>query len=336
MVLKDDRVDLAVLKIKSKDAFPALPIGDSDAVDVGDLVLAIGDPFGVGQTVTSGIVSALARNKVGVSDFGFFIQTDAAINPGNSGGGLINMKGELIGINSAIFSKGGGSNGIGFAIPANMVKVFIAAAESGKPFERPYVGATFDPVTSAVAEAVGVTKVRGAIVTKVIENGPADVAGLKPGDVVVAVNGQPVEHPDALNYRLTTAGLGNNARLTVLQNGKEREVSLALNGLPETSPKDEVTIQGRNPFSGAIVANLSPKLADKLRLPLDSVGVVIEDIKQGSPAARLGFAPHDVIVAVNEVDVTKTKDLQDVINEDPSLWRVEIERNGQRIRQIFR
>ena len=336
VVLKDDRVDLAVLQIKSKDAFPALPIGDSDAVDVGDLVLAIGDPFGVGQTVTSGIVSALARNKVGVSDFGFFIQTDAAINPGNSGGGLINMKGELIGINSAIFSKGGGSNGIGFAIPANMVKVFIAAAESGKPFERPYVGATFDPVTSDVAEAVGVNKVRGAIVTKVIENGPADVAGLKPGDVVVAVNGQPVEHPDALSYRLTTAGLGTNARLTVLQNGKEREVVLALNGLPESSPKDEVTIQGRNPFSGAIVANLSPKLADKLRLPLDSVGVVIEDIKQGSPAARLGFAPHDVIVSVNDVDVTKTKDLQDVIDEDPSLWRVEIERDGQRIRQIFR
>lgn len=163
VLLKDDRVDLAILQIDAKEQFPVLSLGNSDAIEVGDLVLAIGNPFGVGQTVTSGIVSGLARNQVTQGDFGFFIQTDASINPGNSGGALMNMAGELIGINTAIFSKGGGSNGIGFAIPANLVRVFVAAAERGDAsFERPYIGATFDPVTSDVAEALGLHRARGA------------------------------------------------------------------------------------------------------------------------------------------------------------------------------
>lgn len=199
VVLKDERVDLAVLKIKTEADFTALPLGDSDAVQVGDLVLAIGNPFGVGQTVTSGIVSALARNQVRSGDFGFFIQTDAAINPGNSGGGLINMNGELIGINTAIFSRGGGSNGVGFAIPANLVKTFVASAEHGNAtFDRPFVGATFDAVTSEVAEALGLDRARGALVSQVQAGSPAEKAGLKPGQVIIAVNGIPVEHPDAL------------------------------------------------------------------------------------------------------------------------------------------
>ncbi len=172
IILKDDRLDLAVLKIQSDGPFDIVPIGDSDAVEVGDLVLAMGNPFGVGQTVTSGIVSALARNQISNGDFGFFIQTDAAINPGNSGGGLINMKGELIGINTAIFSRGGGSNGVGFAIPANLVKVFVASAEGGNgSFIRPFVGATFEPVTSDVAEALGLERARGALVTAVVAGG---------------------------------------------------------------------------------------------------------------------------------------------------------------------
>ncbi|EJZ23333.1 trypsin-like peptidase domain-containing protein, partial [Rhizobium sp. Pop5] len=219
VVLRDDRVDLAVLKIDTKESFPTLPIGNSDTVEVGDLVLAIGNPFGVGQTVTSGIVSALARNQVVKNEFGFFIQTDASINPGNSGGALMNMKGELIGINTAIFSRGGGSNGIGFAIPANLVKVFLASADAGvKSFERPYVGASFDAVTSEVAEALGLNKVRGALVVKVSDGGPAAKAGLKAGQIVTAVNGISVEHPDALLYRLTTAGLGKSVNLTVIEN----------------------------------------------------------------------------------------------------------------------
>ncbi|WFU10279.1 DegQ family serine endoprotease [Rhizobium sp. CB3090] len=337
VVLKDDRVDLAVLKIQSKSqSFPALPIGNSDAVEVGDLVLAIGNPFGVGQTVTSGIVSALARNQV-KNEVGFFIQTDASINPGNSGGALMNMTGELIGLNTAIFSQGGGSNGIGFAIPANLVKVFLAAADRGdKTFDRPYIGASFEPVTSDVAEALGLDKVRGALVTKVVEGGPAAKAGLKVGEVVTAVNNIPVEHPDALGYRLTTAGLGATVDLTVLDNGKEQHDSMTLAAAPESTPREEKLIQGNNPFSGATVANLSPRVADELHLPPDANGVVVENLKADSPAERLGFAPKDIVVSVNGVAITSTDVLQQAVTGNPSFWRVEIERDGQRIRQFFR
>jgi Do/DeqQ family serine protease len=337
VVLKDDRLDLAVLRVDTKETFPALPIGNSDAVEVGDLVLAIGNPFGVGQTVTSGIVSALARNQVVKNEFGFFIQTDASINPGNSGGALMNMKGELIGINTAIFSRGGGSNGIGFAIPANLVKVFLAAADAGvKTFERPYVGATFDAVTSDVADALGLGKARGAIVVKVTDDGPAAKAGLKAGEVITAVDGVSVEHPDALLYRLTTAGLGKAVDLAVTDNGKQEHVSITLGKAPETTPRDQRTIDGRSPFTGAVVENLSPRVADELRMTSESTGVVVSELKDGSIAAQLGFQPKDIIVSVNGADVKTTQELATMAAKDPSFWRVEIERDGQRIRQFFR
>ena len=339
VVLKDERVDLAVLKIKSDTEFTALPLGDSDAVQVGDLVLAIGNPFGVGQTVTSGIVSALARNQVRSGDFGFFIQTDAAINPGNSGGGLINMDGELIGINTAIFSRGGGSNGVGFAIPANLVKTFVASAENGSAtFDRPYVGATFDPVTSEVAEALGLDKARGALVSRVQAGSPAEKAGMKPGEVVTAVNGIPVEHPDALGYRLTTVGIGGTARISVIDNGKEEDLTLSLDRAPETTPRDERLIEGRNPFAGAVVANLSPRVSEELHMPPSqaTTGVVVTEVNRGSPAARIGLQPRDIIVELNGTAVSTTETLASLVGENPSFWRVEIERDGQRIRQFFR
>jgi Do/DeqQ family serine protease len=337
VILKDERVDLAVLKIEGGGDFAALPLGDSDAVEVGDLVLAIGNPFGVGQTVTSGIVSALARNQVRAGDFGFFIQTDAAINPGNSGGGLINMNGELIGINTAIFSKGGGSNGVGFAIPANLVKVFIASAENGSAsFDRPFVGATFDAVTSEVAEALGLPRARGALISRVLPGSPAEKAGMKPGQVVLAVNGVPVEHPDALGYRLATVGLGGTAKITVSVAGKEEELTIALDRAPETTPRDERLIEGRNPFSGAVVLNLSPRVAEELRMPAGAAGVVVTEVNRGSPAARIGLQPRDIVVELNGTPVATTDILTALVKEDPSIWRVEIERDGQRIRQFFR
>ncbi|WEX87351.1 DegQ family serine endoprotease [Sinorhizobium garamanticum] len=337
IVLKDDRVDLAVLKIQSEGPFDIIPIGDSDAVEVGDLVLAMGNPFGVGQTVTSGIVSALARNQIRSGDFGFFIQTDAAINPGNSGGGLIDMKGQLIGINTAIFSRGGGSNGVGFAIPANLVKVFVASAEGGGgSFIRPFIGATFEPVTSEVAEALGLDRARGALVTAVAADGPAAAAGIKPGQVVTAVNGIAVEHPDALGYRLTTVGIGHEARVTISENGETRDVVLKLERAPETSPRDERLIEGRNPFAGAVVANLSPRLAEELRMPTSLRGVVVTEINRGSPAARIGLEPKDIVRSVNGTEIDTSKTLESVTAEDASLWRVEIERDGQIIRQFFK
>jgi Do/DeqQ family serine protease len=337
VVLKDAGVDLAVLKIQSKDSFTAMPIGNSDNAEVGDLVLAIGNPFGVGQTVTSGIVSALARNKLQSSDFSFFIQTDASINPGNSGGALMNMNGELIGINSAIFTRGGGSNGIGFAIPSNLVRVFVKAAESGaKSFERPYIGASFEPVTSDVAEALGLPVPRGALVTKVIKDGPSDKAGLKTGEVVVAVNGEEVEHPDALGYRLTTAGLGQTVDLTVIENGKKRDMNLKLAVAPETVPRDTRTLDGNNPLAGAIVENLSPRVATELHLPADQTGVVISDFADNAMAVRAGFKPGDIIVAMNGQKVDSTKTLAAMLADDPGFWSFDINRGGQDIRQSFR
>lgn len=337
VVLKDERLDLAVMKIESDGPFDIIPIGDSDAVEVGDLVLAMGNPFGVGQTVTSGIVSALARNQISNGDFGFFIQTDAAINPGNSGGGLINMKGELIGINTAIFSRGGGSNGVGFAIPANLVKVFVASAEGGNgSFVRPFVGASFEPVTADVAEALGLDRARGALVAAVLPDGPAASAGMKPGQVVVAVNGVSVEHPDALGYRLTTVGIGHEARVTIADRGREHDIILKLDRAPESTPRDERLIEGRNPFAGAVVANLSPRLAEELQMPTSLQGVVVTAVNRGSPAARIGLQPKDVVRSVNGITVDSSKTLELATADDASFWRVEIERNGQIIRQFFR
>lgn len=337
VLLKDERLDLAVLKVDAKESLPTLKIADSDKIEVGDLVLAIGNPFGVGQTVTSGIVSGLARNQVSEGDFGFFIQTDASINPGNSGGALMNMNGELIGINTAIFSKGGGSNGVGFAIPANLVKVFLAAADKGeKSFERPYVGATFEPVTSDVADALGLKQVLGALVTKTVPGGPAEKAGIKAGQVITAVDGVTVEHPDALNYRLTTTGLGKPVTLSVIEDGKQKEISLTLAGAPETRPRDEQVIKDGSPFEGATVGNLSPRLAYELKLDTQASGVAITAVADGSVAQRLGFQPGDIIVSINGTDVASSRDMVKITKSSPAYWRVEIDRNGQRLRQMFR
>ena len=337
VLLKDDRYDLAVLKIESDEEFPTIPIGDSDAVEVGDLSLAIGNPFAVGQTVTSGIISGLARNSITDGEFGFFLQTDAAINPGNSGGALLDMNGELIGINTAIFSRGGGSNGIGFAIPANMVKVFLAAADSGQTaFQRPYVGASFGPVTSDMAEAVGLKAARGAIISSIRPESPAEKAGLQPGSVIVAVDDVPVEHPDALLYRLTVIGLGKTADLTVERDGKTSHINLPLALAPEDPPRDSRLIGGKSPFSGLTVENISPRVAEELRLPDISDGVAVADVEGGSPAARLGFARGDIIVAVNGTEIDSTGTLEDQAATSPGLWRLSINRGGRMINQIFR
>ena len=337
VMLKDDRYDLAVLKIQSDETFPTIPIANSDAVEVGDISLAIGNPFGVGQTVTSGIISGLARNSITDGEFGFFLQTDAAINPGNSGGALLNMQGQLIGINTAIFSKGGGSNGIGFAIPANMVKVFVKAAENGEThFQRPYVGATFGPVSSDIAEALGFKAARGAIVSDVRDGTPAAKAGLQEGSVVVAVDGIPVEHPDALLYRLTVIGIGKTADLSVERDGKISDVKLPLVLAPEDPPRDTRLIDGNSPFTGLTVENISPRVTEELRLSGVSDGVVVADVEAGSPAARIGFAKGDVIVSVNGEEIDTTATLQDEAGQSPGFWKLSINRGGRMINQIFR
>ncbi|MFZ2100277.1 MAG: DegQ family serine endoprotease [Oricola sp.] len=337
VVLRDERSDLAVLRINAKRPLEYLELADSDAVETGDLVLAIGNPFGVGQTVTSGIVSALARTRIGVSDFGFFIQTDAAINPGNSGGALIAMSGELIGINSAIFSRSGGSNGIGFAIPSNMVRAVIDQARGGADaFERPYLGATFDTVTPAIAESIGMSRPAGAIVTDVESGSPADKAGIRPGDVVLSVDGHPIEHPDALGYRLETIGPGHTVTFAMLSRGGRVAVDVQLEREPEMAPSDEALITGDNPFSGATVANISPRLLNRLNVRYRGEGVIITAVERGSPAQRMGFQPGDVILSLNGNDIGSVDDVKAITDSAGRSWSFEIDRGGNRIRRFFR
>jgi len=337
VVLRDERVDLAVLKIDAKRELDFLDLADSDAVETGDLVLAIGNPFGVGQTVTSGIVSALARTRIGVSDFGFFIQTDAAINPGNSGGALISMSGRLIGINTAIYSRSGGSIGIGFAIPSNMVRAVIDQAKGGADaFERPYLGATFETVTPAIAESLGMRRPSGAIVTEVVAGSPADKAGLKPGDVVLSIDGHPVEHPDALGYRLETAGPGRTVTLAMLSRGRQIAVDIKLEQAPETVPSEETLIGGTSPLAGATVANISPRILNRLNVRFRGEGVIISDIKNGSTANRIGFMPGDVLVAINGRQIGDVEDVMEIANSTDRSWSFVINRGGRIIRQFFR
>jgi Do/DeqQ family serine protease len=336
VVLKDPRTDLAVLRLKdARETFPFLDFANSDALEVGDVVLAIGNPFGVGQTVTHGIVSALARTQVGITDYQFFIQTDAAINPGNSGGALVDLTGKLVGVNTAIFSRSGGSQGVGFAIPANMVQVVLTSAKSGgSAVKRPWLGAKLQAVTPEIADSMSLKRPAGALISSVVVNGPAAKAGLKAGDVIVSVEGQPVDDTNAFDYRFATRPLGGTAKLGALRAGREVTVSIALQTAPET-PREELTIRSRSPFSGAKVANLSPALADELQVQNADNGVVIVDVDNGSYASNLGFQRGDVIEEVNGQRIAKTRDLDEVSKTPSSGWRINIIRGGQKISAVF-
>jgi Do/DeqQ family serine protease len=336
LVLKDARTDLAILRIKDgRERFPVLDFADSDALQVGDVVLAIGNPFGVGQTVTHGIVSALARTQVGVSDYQFFIQTDAAINPGNSGGALVDMTGKLVGINTAIFSRSGGSQGVGFAIPANMVKVVVASARTGgKAVARPWLGAKLQAVTADIADSMGLKRPSGALIANVTPDSPAARAALKPGDLIVSVDGQNVDDPNAFDYRFATKPLGGTARLGIVRGGREQTVTVALQIAPET-PREEIVIRSRSPFSGVKIANLSPALVDELQVRNAEEGVVVVDVDNGSYASNLGFQRGDVIQEVNGERVTKTHDLERLSKTQNRAWRIVIVRNGQKISAVF-
>jgi Do/DeqQ family serine protease len=333
IVLRDPRTDLAVLRLKSAGNFPVLDFGDSDALEVGDFVIAIGDPFGVGQTVTQGIVSALARTQVGISDYGFFIQTDAAINPGNSGGALVDLDGKLVGINSAIYSRSGGSMGIGFAIPVNMVKsVITTARQGGATVRRPWLGATLQSLTKDIADNLGIDRPTGALVVTVAGDGPAFEAGLKRGDVITEVDGQGVEDAESVGFRLAVKPLGGAATLSVLRNGHILNLMLKLAAAPEIPPRDSLTIGSRSPFQGAEVMNMSPAVAEELSLEGSTDGVVVASVGDGSTAAEVGVKKGDVVVAVNGQKIATTHDLERACAERVRLWDLTIKRGAQTIR----
>lgn len=330
LVLRDPKTDLAVLQLKGGTDFPFLDLGNSDDLEVGDLVLAIGNPFGVGQTVTQGIISAVARTQVGISDYQFFLQTDAAINPGNSGGALVDMAGRVMGINTAIFSRSGGSHGIGFAIPANMVASVVASArQGGGVVRRPWFGASLQPVTPELAETLSLPRPVGALVANLIPGSPADAAGLKRLDVITQVDGHAIDDPDGFGFRFATKAVGGSVKMTVLRAGKLMDLTVALQGAPEIPPRQPMTISATSPFRGLTVVNNSPATREEFSVSGVDEGVVVSAVEAGSTAEQLGFQPGDVLLAVNGLRLSDTAALDRAARNRTYLWRIVYNRGGQ-------
>jgi serine protease Do len=279
---------------------------------VGDIVLAIGNPFGLNQTVTSGIVSAVARSAGGVNDSSFFIQTDAAINPGNSGGALVSLDGRLIGINTAIYSQSGGSVGIGFATPSNIVARVVATGEKGGRIVRPWLGISMQRVTPDLATGLNLPRPAGLVVKDVFPDGPGDRAGLKRNDVIVGLRGQTIDDEASLRFRLATLSVGETVPVHIIRGGKEMTLQVPLTAPPEDPPRDRSVLDGRQPLSGATVVNLSPAVAEEMGLIEWRPGVAVTEVKPGSYAARF-IRPGDMVIAVNGKEVKSVAELKDRI-----------------------
>ncbi|KQP90969.1 serine protease [Methylobacterium sp. Leaf113] len=337
IVLRDPRTDLAVVKIKNPTGgLIPMAFGDSEALEVGDFVMAIGNPFGVGQTVTQGIVSALARTQVGSSDYQFFIQTDAAINPGNSGGALVDLQGQLVGINTAIYSQSGGSHGIGFAIPASMVRAVVETAKGGATaVRRPWLGARVQSVTPDIAESMGLDHPTGVLVASLQPKSPAEEAGLKRGDLILTVDGKVVDDPEAFGYRFALKGLTGQTKFGILRGTGRSTIAVKLGPAPETRPRDTLKVRTRSPFLGATLVNTSPAVAEELQVDFPSEGVAVAGVDEGSIAARAGLQKGDMIVAINGLPIATTKDLERVTRNSLNMWEVSINRGGEVMTSMF-
>jgi serine protease Do len=334
LVVSDERADLTILRIDTRgEDLPTLEFKDSDEAEVGDLVLAVGNPFGVGQTVTSGIISALARTQAGISDFNFFIQTDAAINPGNSGGALVTLDGRLIGINTAIFSRSGGSIGIGFAVPSEMVRAVVDSARAGGRIVRPWPGLVGQNLSADLAEGFGIPRPGGVVVKRVYQDGPADLAGIRKGDVITEVDGEHVDNQEALRFHIATGDLGHQSALRVWREGKAVTARLPLMAAPEMPPRDARRLRQGHPMRGATAANLSPALAEELDLPGSWSGVILLKVPRGSLARRFGFRPGDVLLEINGQAVADAAGLEDLLLTSSDHWTVVFRRNG-RVRKV--
>ena len=326
LVTTDARYDLALLRIDGGgEKFPFLEMRDSDSTEVGDVVLAIGNPFGLTQTVTSGIVSAVARSAGGINDSSFFLQTDAAINPGNSGGALVALDGRLIGINTAIYSQNGGSIGIGFATPSNIVARMVATSAAGGRIVRPWLGVSMQRITADLAHGLGLARPAGLVVKEVFADGPGERAGLKRNDVIVALREQPIDDEAGLRFRLATLDVDAIVPLRVIRGGQEITLQMALAAPPEDPPRDKSALDGRQPLSGATVLNLSPAVADELGLAEWRPGIFVIEIRPGSYAARF-VRPGDMVVALNGQDVKNVAALKKAIAA--GVTSITISRNG--------
>jgi serine protease Do len=315
----DSKTDLAVLKI-DKMGLPALPLGDSSKVQVGDVVLAIGNPFGVGQTVTMGIVSATGRD-LGIEDYEDFIQTDAAINPGNSGGALVSAEGRLIGINTAIMSRSGGNQGVGFAIPASMARNVTDQIIHGGRVSRAFLGVMIQPITSDLARAFKLSKSEGALISDVNPGSPAERAGLKPGDVVTKVDDHVVSDARALRLMIGEMSPGKTVQLAVVRDGIERRYSVTLAEQP-SDKGDSSNVSGGSSSSRALdgvsLETLTPEFARQYGLTRNTKGVVVRRVAPDSAAARAGLESGDVILEVNRHPVASAEDVSRYMHESPA------------------
>ncbi len=329
LALVDEKTDLALLKIEgANEKFPVLQFGNSDTLEVGDLVLAIGNPFGIGQTVTSGIVSALARTNVGPSGYGYYIQTDAAINPGNSGGALMNLNGEVVGINTMIFSKTGGYMGIGFAVPSNLVRQTILAYQQGGTLRRPYLGASLQNMTADAAESLGMEVPRGVLIKEVFPGTPAARAGLRRGDVLVMFGEKIVEDIQTLRYLMATHMLGDKVIVSVLRKDGYERLPLRLEAPSEKDMPPVVKLEGDHPLNGAAVQELSPALIEEMGEDAPPPGSVL--LHELSPlAARLGLRPGDRLLSVNGTRIENVAQLRKILAKRGKGWVMQFARNGQ-------
>lgn len=340
LVITDEASDLALLKInEDTEELPYAKLKPSESLEVGDIVLAIGNPFGVGQTVTSGIVSAQGRSALDINDFNFFIQTDAAINPGNSGGPLVALDGGVVGINTAIFSRDGGSLGIGFAVSSEMVASVIAAAEQGQSGEgnitRPWIGVTAQAVTSDIAESMGLERPVGALIVDLHKSSPMKKAGIRSGDVVVSINGRQIRDAAEMKFRMATVALGEHAIFEIYRASKILSKKVEAMAPPEDPPRETVQLQGRHPLNGVEISHINPAVVIELDLSQNEQGVVVSGVNPRSQAARI-VRPGDVVIEINGREIEDVGDAQKELLKGPSRkgWELEIKRNGQ-VRQIL-
>lgn len=337
VLLGDAEADLAILKIDADTPLPFLELRDSETVEVGELALAIGNPFGVGQTVSSGIVSGLARSGAGGgnSGLGYFIQTDAPINPGNSGGALIDMQGRLVGINTSILTRSGGSNGIGFAIPADLVAAFVAQARAGEvTFARPWAGISGQPVDSDMAGPLGLDRPVGIIVSGLHPASPFLDAGLEVGDIITHVGGATVHTPNEMIYRMSVAGLGRSTAVRFRRDGVDKDVDVGLIAAPDDPPREETVLGARSILPELRIARVNPAIISELNLPLEAAGVVVLDAGRFGP--RVGLRKGDLILAVNAVEVSHPSDLEALFGGEVRRFEIVIQRGDRRSLLRFR
>ena len=332
----DPKTDIAVIKVDAKD-LPTIPWADSDKLQVGEYVLAIGNPFGLNQTVTMGIVSAVGRANVGIAEYEDFIQTDAAINPGNSGGALVNARGELVGINTAIFSQSGGYMGIGFAVPSNMVRSVMEQLIKGGKVVRGYLGVSIQELTQDLARQFGVADTKGVLISDVLADSPAKRAKLERGDVIVEFDGRAVENPTQFRNLVAQTPIGKKVHVKLLRGGKERDLEVTIAEQPKTMAQpesqgdDDGETRSAGAFAGMDVRELTPELARRFNLSREGKGVVVTRIADGSPAGEAGLQAGDLITEINRKPIANLRDFQNVTgslaSKEPAL--VLVVRNGR-------